>query len=57
MLSLEPVTSSPRKKSRTIFESLIVDSKEDEERTYSDEIGGGGGEEFNVIATQDIIKE
>jgi hypothetical protein len=57
MLSIEPITSSLRKKSRTTFGSLIVDSKEDEERTYSDEIGGGAREELNAIATQDIIKE
>jgi hypothetical protein len=57
MLSLESVTSSPRKKSRTTFGSLIIDSKEDEEQTYSNEIGGGAREELNAITTQDIIKE
>jgi hypothetical protein len=31
MLSLEPITSPPRKKSKTTFKSLVVDSKEDEE--------------------------
>jgi hypothetical protein len=30
---------------------------EDEERTCSDEIGGGGGEELYVITTQGNIKE
>jgi hypothetical protein len=42
MLSPELVTSPPRKKSITTFESRVVDS-EDEEQTCLDEIGGGGG--------------
>jgi hypothetical protein len=32
-LSLELITSPPRKKSRTIFRSPVNDSKEDEEQT------------------------
>jgi hypothetical protein len=39
-LSIEPVTSPLRKKSRTTFGSLVNDSEEDEERTYSDETRG-----------------
>ncbi len=35
----------------------MVDSKEDEEWTCSDEIGGGGGEELNAIITHDNIEE
>jgi hypothetical protein len=31
MLSLQPITSPPRKKSKTTFKSLVVDSEEDEE--------------------------
>jgi hypothetical protein len=42
-LRLAPVTSPPRKKSGTIFKSPINDSKEDEEQTYSSEIGSRGG--------------
>jgi hypothetical protein len=56
-LSLEHVTSPPRKKYRTTFKSLVVDSKEDEECTYSNEIGGGGGEKFNTTTTQHNIEE
>jgi hypothetical protein len=43
MLSLELVTSPLRKKSKTTFESLVNDSKKDEEQTYLGEIGGGRG--------------
>jgi hypothetical protein len=35
----------------------VVDSKEDEERTYSNEIRGGGGEEFYITTTQGKIEE
>jgi hypothetical protein len=42
-LSLELVTSQPRKKSITTFISHSNDLEEDEERTCSDEIEGGGG--------------
>jgi hypothetical protein len=31
MLSLEPITLPPRKKSRTTIGSLVINSKEDEE--------------------------
>jgi hypothetical protein len=48
MLSLEPVTSPPRKKSKTTFGSMVNGSKEDEEQTCSNEIGGKRGEEINV---------
>jgi hypothetical protein len=43
-LSLKPMTSPLRKKSMTIFGSPIYDLEEDEEQTYSNEIGGGGAE-------------
>jgi hypothetical protein len=43
MLCLEPITSPPKKKFKTTFGSLISDSEEDEVRTYSNEIRGGGG--------------
>jgi hypothetical protein len=33
----------------TTFISLVNDSKEDEERTCSNEIGGGKGEKLNAI--------
>jgi hypothetical protein len=49
MLSPKLVTSPLRKKFRTTFKSLINDFEEDEEQTCLDEIGGGGGEEFNAI--------
>jgi hypothetical protein len=38
-LNLELITSPPRKKFKTTFGSLINDSEENEERTYSYEIG------------------
>ncbi len=40
MLSLELVTSPPKKKSNTIFRIVVNDSEEDEERKCSDEIRG-----------------
>jgi hypothetical protein len=43
MLKHELVTSPPRNKSMTTFGSLINDLEEDDERTYSNEIGGRGG--------------
>ncbi len=57
MLSLEPVTSPPRMKSRTIFGSLVNDSEEDEKWTSSNEIRGRGGEELDATTTQDNIEE
>jgi len=42
-LSLEHVTSPPRKKSKIASKVQIVDSKEDEERTCLDKMGGGDG--------------
>ncbi len=36
---------------------LIVDSKEDEERTYLDEMGGGDGGEFQAIVMWDNLEE
>jgi hypothetical protein len=56
-LSLQLVTSPPRKKSKTTFGSPINDSKEDEERTCLDEIGGRGGEKFNATTMQGNIEE
>jgi len=57
MLSYELVTSSPRKKSRFTFGSLVNDSKEDEKKTCLDDIGDGGGEKFNATTTQCNIEE
>lgn len=51
------VTSPLRKKSRTIFGSLVNDLEEDEEQTCSNEIGGRGGEKFDATTTQDNIEE
>jgi hypothetical protein len=45
-LNLEHVTSPLRNKSRISFESQVVDLEEDEKRTCSNEIVGGGGEEL-----------
>ncbi len=56
-LSPELVTSPRRKKSRTNFGSLIVDSEKDDEWTYSNEIGGGGGEDIDATTTQGSIEE
>lgn len=39
------------------FGSLVNDSKEDEEQTCSNEIGGKGGEELDATTTQDNIEE
>jgi hypothetical protein len=46
-----------KKKTRIIFQSPIVDSKEDEERMYSNEIQGGGGEKLDATAMQGNIRE
>jgi hypothetical protein len=35
----------------------VVDSKEDEEQTYSYDNGGGGGEELYATTTQGKIEE
>jgi hypothetical protein len=56
-LCLERITSPPRKKSKTIFGSLINDSEEDGENTCLDEIKGRGGEDIKAIATQASIEE
>jgi hypothetical protein len=56
-MCFELVTSWPRKKSRTTFGSSVNDSKEDEEQTYLDEIGGGGGKELNATITHANIEE
>jgi hypothetical protein len=51
MLSLEHITSPLKKKSKTIFGSLVNDLEEDEERTCSNETRGTGGEELDAIVT------
>jgi hypothetical protein len=45
MLSLEPITSPPRKKSKTTFGSSVNDSKK-----HLNEIEGRGGEKLDSIA-------
>jgi len=55
-LSIEHVTLPPKKKSKTTFGSSLNDSKEDEERTCLDEIGGRGGQEFDATTTQGSIE-
>ncbi len=54
-LSLEPI-NSPLKRSLGL-QSSVVDSKEDEELTCLDEIGGGRREEFNTIITLSSMEE
>ncbi len=56
-VKLKHVTSPPKKKSRIIFRSSVADLEKDEEWTYSDEIGGGGGRELNAITTHGSIEE
>jgi hypothetical protein len=56
-LSLELVTSPPRKKSITIFMSQVINLEEDEEQTCSNKMGGGGGEELQAIVTQGNMEE
>jgi hypothetical protein len=43
-LSPKPITSLPKKKFKTISKVQIVDLEEDEERTCSEEMGGGTDE-------------
>ncbi len=56
-LSLKFVASPPRKKSRTTFKSQVVNSKEDEKRTCSDEMGGGGVEKLQTTVGQGNLEE
>jgi hypothetical protein len=56
-LSPEPITSPLKKKSRNTFGSPVNDSKENEEWTCSNEIGGRGGEKLEATTTQGSIKE
>jgi hypothetical protein len=56
-LSLEPVTSLLRNKFKTTFGSPIFNLEEDDEQTCLDDIGGGGREELNAIATLGNIEE
>jgi hypothetical protein len=56
-LSPKRVTSPPRKKLKTTFKSQVVDSKEDEERTCLDKMGGGDGKKLQAIATQGNLEE
>jgi hypothetical protein len=51
-LSFEPITSPPKKKSKTTFRLKVVDLEEDEERSYLDKMGSGGGQELQAIAMQ-----
>jgi hypothetical protein len=51
-LSSEPITSPPKKKSITTFKLKVVDLQEDEEWSYLDKMGGGGGQELQAIAMQ-----
>jgi hypothetical protein len=50
-LNLEPITSPPQKKVTTTFGSPVSDLEEDEERTYSNEIRGRGGDELDATTT------
>jgi hypothetical protein len=47
----------PRKKSITTFKSQVIDSKEDEERNYLNEMGGEGGEKLQTIAIHNNLEE
>jgi hypothetical protein len=56
-LSLQPVTSPPRKKSRSTFGSPDNDLEEDEKQTCSNEIRGKGREQLEATIMQGNIKE
>ncbi len=45
------------KKSKTIFRSQFIASKEDENQTCSYETKGGGGEELQTMAIQGNLEE
>jgi len=57
MLSLEPIISPLKKYSITTFMSHVINSKEDEEQTYSNGIGGGGGNKLQVVVIRGNLKE
>ncbi len=48
-LSLEPITSPPRNKSISTIKSEVIDSKEDEEQNFSNEMGNEGGKKLQAI--------
>jgi hypothetical protein len=50
-LSPKPLSSAPKKKSKTTFGTPVNDSKEDEKQTCLDDIGGRGGKELEGTAT------
>jgi hypothetical protein len=56
MLSLEPVTSPPRKTFRYHSKVLIVELDE-EKKTHSKEMGGGNDEEIQATTTHANFKE
>ncbi len=56
-LILEPITTPPRKKSKTTFGSPVNDLEEDEEWTCLDEIGSRGGKKLEARTTQGNIEE
>jgi len=43
--------------SKTIFRVQIVESKENEKRFCSNEMGGGDGKEFQAMAMDDNLEE
>ncbi len=48
-LSPKPITSPPRKNSKTTFKFQIVDSKDDEEQTCLHKMGSADGEGFKQL--------
>ncbi len=57
MLSLKPITSTPKKRYITTFRSYAIDLEEDEERTCLNGMGGGGGEELQTTITHGNLEE
>lgn len=54
-LNLKPIISPPKKKAKTQSRTLIVEAKDDEERTCSKKIGGGVGK--IIIITRHVSFE
>jgi hypothetical protein len=55
-LSLEPITSPPRKKFITTVKSHVIDSKEDEEQNCSNKMGGEGGERLQATTIHNNLE-
>jgi hypothetical protein len=57
MLGCKSITSPPKNKFITTFMSHVIDLEEDEEQTYSDGMGGGGGKKVQTTIIHGNLEE